>query len=383
MQSERYLKVLGVLPSWVTRCAARLFAWRTLRSLQTLRCPPQVTVFLTEACNFNCPHCFLGRVGARTPARLSLEEIQAFCRTNRAYLKRVILTGGEIFTLKDLDAIVDVFDGCPLENITVTTNGFFSQRVLEFAARFMEKGRARLTVQLSLDGPEEYHDSFRSCPGLFRKSVMVAQELRQRYEGHRRFERVYFGVVLTKGNKDLLPRLIRTVKELGVETEWAFMRSPRLSTRGILPERRGEWDPAQEQLMLDVSEMREAYCLLTKEFWGKKPSLTPSDAISIVRMGRIIEFYTSGRWRMPCTAGRSDIVITAQGEVAVCEMTKPVASLKDFGWDLRALVESSGASGLARSWNCACSHECNHNNTLRTDADGLEQIVRVLAGRKP
>lgn len=379
MREGEFLRKLSVCPDWLLKYvgqgAARYALWRINR----LICPEQVTIFITETCNLNCPHCFLGDARKRSPRRILLPEIEKLCRKNMDYLRRIVITGGEVFMLPDIKEVCFLLDKClRLENITIATNAVYDDRVVSFVGDFLRQADTNISIQISLDGPEEFHDAFRGYAGGFRKAVKTANILQKSYRGRRNFERVFFGTVLTKKNLPFLKETINIVKKIGIETEWGYMRSPRLSVSRVPAACQNVSHPEIEELMLDFEDMQKAYEILKKEFWGVKSTVTPSDAISQVRMQRVIEYYRSFRWKVPCIAGRSDAVITADGYLALCEMTRPLASLSEYEWDITLLAREVNLQKLAREWGCSCAHECNIGNTLRTDASGISDILKAF-----
>ena len=191
--------------------------------------------------------------------------------------------------------------------------------------------------------------------------------------------------MLHKQNYPLLDDIIETVKSLGVETEWSFIRSPVKSVRGVPAQYCSKWDVADDGLMLDNNEMESAFSTLKKKFWSKKGEVAPTDAISQVRMRRVIDYYKTSTWNVACCAGASDMVIDASGGFMLCEMTSAVTSLKKFEWDislcLKNLDKSLNIRKLPLSWGCSCAHECNIGNTFRTDAQALTDIVKILKNK--
>ena len=379
MKSVKLLRMLGAMPDCVINIFAAVCARYSLFKISHYHCPPQLTIFLTEKCNLNCPHCFLGDMPLRPLERLEINDIKELCRKNKKYVRRIILTGGEIFLLPDIEEICFLLDReMLLENLTIATSGVFPEKVFHLAEQFLEKGKTMLSLQISLDGPPQFHDAFRGATGLFQKAVNLAQGLSEKFTDNPHFERVYFCVVLNKKNISLLPETIDCVNNLGIDVEWGFMRSVHKSVSKVPAEFLGLWAPQHDELMLSVTEMEKAYHILKERFWRKK-AVTPSDAISCVRMKRVIEYYKTTSWKTPCVAGRADVVISPQGRVALCEMTRTLASLRDYAWDLCRLVSETHLDVLAREWGCSCAHECNIGNALRIDASGISEILHVLS----
>ena len=50
------------------------------------------------------------------------------------------------------------------------------------------------------------------------------------------------------------------------------------------------------------------------------------------------------KWKMPCTAGQTSVVIDYNGDVRVCEILKPIGNLRRYGMDFRRFWGSSERS---------------------------------------
>jgi Fe-coproporphyrin III synthase len=69
-------------------------------------------------------------------------------------------------------------------------------------------------------------------------------------------------------------------------------------------------------------------------------------------------------WGMRCSAGRKTIVIEHDGAFKSCETRKPVGSLRDYGFDLGAALNSDAMKneidqiGRGKKACCWCTHPC-------------------------
>jgi Fe-coproporphyrin III synthase len=94
--------------------------------------------------------------------------------------------------------------------------------------------------------------------------------------------------------------------------------------------------------------------------------------------GRLAEFYYtrtlsfyyavqhanlehSTRWPMPCTAGRSILVVDYNGDVRACELRQKVGNLREVGCDFRRILDSQAlaqeTAQIVRD-QCWCTHIC-------------------------
>lgn len=129
---------------------------------------------LTERCNLTCSHCIRDSSPHReetAEANLVTETLTQISHTHPDSL--VLLSGGEPTLHRHFREILDF--GLQLGlTITINTNGvtsFFNDSTLLALAEY-----SNLSVQVSLDGDEEMHDSIRG-PGSYRKALRTLQKL--------------------------------------------------------------------------------------------------------------------------------------------------------------------------------------------------------------
>ncbi|MEJ7620755.1 MAG: GTP 3',8-cyclase MoaA [Aquificaceae bacterium] len=113
------------------------------RELRDLR------ISVTDRCNFRCNFCMPEGEQYEFFSReelLSFEEIATFVRAVIPLgIKKVRLTGGEPLLRRHLENLVRYLSELPLEDISLTTNGFFLK---EKARVLKEAGLRRVTVSL-------------------------------------------------------------------------------------------------------------------------------------------------------------------------------------------------------------------------------------------
>ena len=165
--------------------------------------PTRVVMSLTRRCNLRCDMC---RVWEMTPRIDSLtpDEVGDIMR-QLDRLTWLDLTGGEIFTRKDAEAVVwQVIDNAAaLRLLHFPTNGWFSDRVLGLARDIVaQRPDLGLIITVSIDGPRLVHDSIRGRTGSFERALETWLGLRE-IEG----VDVFVGTTLTSSNADQLDAL--------------------------------------------------------------------------------------------------------------------------------------------------------------------------------
>lgn len=125
--------------------------------------PRFLTYIVTFTCNARCIMCDSWKKPSRDA--LEIDEIERIFR-QLPRLDVVRLTGGEPFVRPDLPEIArlagELLDPMVLH---VTTNGFLTGKIVEFAER-REKDRP-LMVLVSIDGVGEKHDEIRGTEGAY------------------------------------------------------------------------------------------------------------------------------------------------------------------------------------------------------------------------
>jgi len=77
---------------------------------------------------------------------------------------------------------------------------------------------------------------------------------------------------------------------------------------------------------------------------------------------------------MKCVAGVNDGVIYQNGDVAICEMLKPIANLKDFQYNFSALWNSKKVRSYIEKLHCRCIHNCNIVSNMKYDYRSLKKL---------
>ena len=69
-----------------------------------------------------------------------------------------------------------------------------------------------------------------------------------------------------------------------------------------------------------------------------------------------------------CYAGKIDGVLYSDGDVALCELTKPIGNIKDFNYDFAAIWNCEQSLTYRKQIkNCFCVHGCNLITSLMLD----------------
>lgn len=145
-------------------CATSTFEKKLDRSIH---------LYLTNACNLRCPHCYMNS-GLRTQRELSTEEVfDVISKFSQAGGNKIVLSGGEVLMRADFSVIVKTCKSYGL-TVEVLTNGtLWTKELIEEVAPFIDK------IQISIDGYCEDENAKVRGAGSFNKAISTVELLSQ------------------------------------------------------------------------------------------------------------------------------------------------------------------------------------------------------------
>ena len=199
----------------------RDFWWRRHKTKEYLKIaktgkvdlPVSLTLALTMRCNLRCFMCFQSRYRESERKRLAQKELSArqwtsFLEKSKPFIKRVGLTGGEIFVRGDVFEILDSLEKFKIP-FNILTNGVLidgtkANRLASY--KFLD------TLCFSVHGLRKTHDEIVGVEGSFEK---VTKAIKLVSRNH-----FWVAVNCTISDKNLkeLPRLVKFSAMLGVDS---------------------------------------------------------------------------------------------------------------------------------------------------------------------
>jgi MoaA/NifB/PqqE/SkfB family radical SAM enzyme len=160
-----------------------------------------VCLKLTSLCNYSCQHCWR----KYTNDKLSVNSIVNFAaKSAKQGLRHISLSGGEPTLFPDLPLLIKELTNFDLF-ISITSNGTNKKVILDLANTFSDE---KLSIRLSIDGPEEINDHLRSI-GAYEKTIELAKELQAAHH------LVNFNIVAMEYNKNAIISLTEALLTLG------------------------------------------------------------------------------------------------------------------------------------------------------------------------
>ena len=74
------------------------------------------------------------------------------------------------------------------------------------------------------------------------------------------------------------------------------------------------------------------------------------------------------KWKMPCTAGQTSVVIDYNADVRVCELRKPIGNLRKYGMNFQQFwnsIERKSEVRQVKLDQCFCTHICFMYDSMR------------------
>lgn len=146
-KSEENLKDLKTVLAAIT--ARKFAATNAAPKIVNLFSYEKMNIYLTNACNLRCSHCFM-HAGKQLENELSLEEWKhVLLDFKKLGGKNVTFSGGEPLLNKNFDKIIEFTHEIGL-TVTVLTNGtLWTKERVERLSKFIDE------VQISIDGVDE------------------------------------------------------------------------------------------------------------------------------------------------------------------------------------------------------------------------------------
>lgn len=325
----------------------------------TSRYPTYLIFWVTAVCNSRCSYCFNieAVIGAKKRNQLTFDEIERMAR-QYGHIKYITMGGGEPSLRPELYDIVKLFhDVNGLRNLTIVSNGLTPARIEELVRKICtDLPDLALTYSVSIDGMDEEYDRLRGTRNGFPKVVETVKRLRAAEADVPNLMTQACGVY-NKWNEDTIVDTFHFVnRELQVPFNWGLVRN-------------AVQDKEAEDVDLDRYERFVDY-VLEHNYRSQSGYALESlkHVLDQLTPRYVLETARSDREILPCKSGTTSVVITDEGDVLPCEMLPDTfGNLRDFDYDLRAMLDSDAAEAFRRriaAERCHCTWECATRNNI-------------------
>lgn len=244
------------------------------------------SIIITYRCNAKCNMCDCFKDPSDPKEELTLELIKKL--PQMAFTN---ITGGEPFIRKDICEIVrELYK--KTNRIVISTNGFFTERILALCKEFPEVG-----IRISIEGLKESNDKIRGIPDGFERGYGTLRRLVE--AGHRD---VGFGCTVQEMNSEDLIPLYKLADELGMEFATATLHNSFYFRKN-------------DNRITDKKKVSTAFEGLINEMLGSK---SPKKWFRAYFNHGLINYIYGNKRLLPCNMGSDGFFVDPFGHVLPC-----------------------------------------------------------------
>ncbi|MDD5565666.1 MAG: radical SAM protein [Candidatus Omnitrophica bacterium] len=214
--------------------------------------PKFLVLFLSFRCNLKCAMCSCWVKGEEVP-ELSLEGLSTICKDPLLYkhIEIINITGGEPTLRRDLDQVIRLITAHfhRLARIDISTNGVDTRTVadaVERALAIVLPTGIELTVNISIDGLKETHETIRGRTGIFSniaQTIDVLKELMLLYPNFK----VGLNMTVSGLNVHALEQVRNFAQDKGIGLSFTLAAISNIGVESYRTKERFEMDDASKQ----------------------------------------------------------------------------------------------------------------------------------------
>jgi len=202
-----------------------------------------------------------------------------------------------------------------VRQIYVPTNGWYLEKTVQAIGETLQEPTLDLfAVELSLDGMAEFHDRFRVADGSFDRAMKTYDALA---ELQRKDPRLRIHAISTATDVN--------VAEIRRLTTYLFDRCPQMDHHNLALIRGDRKNKALRTP--DMREYADLYDYIRK-LWQPREAGRYGGIVEPMLQWAKMRTMASGTQVVPCRAGVLTAVVSANGDVSVCELHEPLGNLR-------------------------------------------------------
>ena len=249
--------------------------------------PQSVCIIVTYRCNAKCNMCNVWHYPTKSAEEITTKDLEKL----PSGLGFINVTGGEPFVRQDIGEIIEVIRP-KTDRIVISTNGFFTERIVELCEKYPDLG-----IRISTEGLQRTNDKIRGIPDGFDRTMRTLLTLRRMG-----MKDIGFGMTVQHMNcKDLLP-LYELSDALGYEFATATLHNSHYFHK---------LDNMIENKEIVCDEFRKLITALLKSKSLKKWFR------AYFNYG-LINYIYGGKRFLPCEMGTESCFIDPNGDVLAC-----------------------------------------------------------------
>lgn len=311
---------------------AAKFLFKIMKSnICKLRVPYRCTFICTYKCNLNCQMCNIWK--RKDHNDLSLHEIDDIF-SKAPFFSWINISGGEIFLRDDIVQMIEIIDkrSKDLYILDFPTNGFCSEKIEEDVTAILQKTKVpNVFITISLDGPEDLHDSIRGKSGSWQKALDTYARLK--HINNKKLK-VFFGTTLNKDNiskLEIMKNDVRGKLGIGIPDNVFHFNLPHISEHYY-----GNSD-------MDLSGLEDMIKILKEQRHKEKKNwLSPVQFLERQYAKVANKVLINKEQPFSCQAANASVFIDPQGAVYPCTNFPVVmGQLRQSKYDLVEILNSS------------------------------------------
>jgi radical SAM protein with 4Fe4S-binding SPASM domain len=331
--------------------------------------PNQLTYFVTSKCNGKCIHCFYWKSLNKKRDELTIDEIEKISK-NINHLYWLYISGGEPFLRDDLAKICELFyKNNKVKSIVIPTNALLPEKIAKITEEILIScDKAKVTVNLSIDGLDSLHDKIRGVKGSFNKllsTYKLLQKLKIKYHNFA----LGANIVCSKYNQEQLMDIYSFLKN-----KMAFDNINLSLIRGNPKDFKStNVDLRYYKTLTEV--MDNGY----KQYTGFVHNIACAKDRLMHKI--ILKTVENKRQIIDCYACRTSAVIDEVGNVYPCEMLQKIGNLRENNYNFKEIWLSDNAKKIRddiRNKKCFCTHECFISNSILSNIRMMPILLKEM-----
>lgn len=335
-------------------------------------------IFLTNACNARCKHCFFIDELGHVPGELMLEDYQKLAPTMPKGM-HITLTGGEAIMHPQCREITEVLGReTDAKKITIISNGFLPVKLESFCASILEERSIPgiLDILISIDGLEETHNAVRGNPKAWyfvNHTLWLLSRLKEMYPG--RFDVGVITIINDKNYTEIEALNDHLRRNFRVRHGFEFIRGSDFSVWGVPEDIRTDYNPIGSSL---PPEEKWDEILETLQRINRRSGIA-NHAFHLTAKFTVQMLRTKKRIMDCVSAGQNVGVMYSKGELACCEFSKAFGGVRDYGMDFMKAWTSPEADAMrAQLQGCHCTHGCYLSKNIEYSLRGQLAMLKDL-----
>ena len=280
--------------------------------------PTSMVYSVSWRCNSRCRIC--GNWRRPHENDLSVEELRGVL-SNRLFRKitNIGISGGEPFLRNDLPELVEVcVENMPrLHKLTINTNGFATERIVEMTDRITEYCNAHKVLvgfRVSIDGFADVHDKLRGIPGGFNKAMSTFDRIVELQK--KRFFNFGIAYTISRENLEVTDEMYEWCKERYVNV---IFNVPRFTGEVL----------GTDDLYDEVSLDRDGWEWIARFFRKlvREGSIFNGDTFLY---HHYVKMIGNGMVRtMPCPMQTQGLFLNPTGDMLYCENSRVIGNVRE------------------------------------------------------